>query len=193
MRLFLISGTITAFSFACLPASAQDGAHGRALLEQAAEAMGGLERLRNIENFTLTGFGQRYVSNGALAAHPEAPTKWQSVADAQRSFDLENGRALLEERRNFMFPFALPRGHDLTRTRILQTGRSVLDHPLPAILAALEPNTTIGDVFYEDGRPVIPFTTAGGDPMWIALDPQDQNLPAWVRWISGDAMMGDVT
>jgi len=193
MRILLLCGTIAAFSLATLPANAQDGEQSRALLELAAQSMGGLDRLQDIENFTLTGFGQRYVSNGSLAAHPEAPTKWQSVADARRSFDLANGRALLEERRNYMFPFALQRGHDLTRTRSLQTGRSVLDHPLPALLAALDPDTTLGSVHYEDGMPVIPFTTERGELLWIALDPEDHHLPAWVRWISGDAMLGDVT
>lgn len=164
----------------------------RALLEAAAEAMGGLDRIRNLDNIVLTGFGQRYNTNGNLSPHPNSPPKWVAVADAERSFDLRNKRALNQERQNRMFPFASAAGHSWSRSNTLQTGRAMLDHPLPALLEALAPETTLGPVRIEDGLSVVEFTIQGGVTLWMALDPKT-NLPAWVRWIAGDSQLGDVT
>jgi hypothetical protein len=124
------------------PAAAQEDA-ARRLLESAAEAMGGLARLESVHNIVLTGFGQRLYQDGGgnVTGDVNAPPKWRAVADAQRTFDLENGRALNQERLSYMFPFAAPFGHSWNRTATLQTGADMLDHPLPAVLEALDPQT----------------------------------------------------
>ena len=164
----------------------------RALLEAAAEAMGGLERIRGLDNIVMTGFGQRYNTNGNLSPDPNSPPKWVAVADAERSFDLRNRRALNQERQSRMFPFASSAGHSWNRSNTLQTGRAALDHPLPALLAALAPETALGPVRIEEGLPVVEFTIQNGGTLWMALD-SGTNLPAWVRWIAGDSQLGDVT
>ena len=164
----------------------------RALLEAAAQAMGGLERIRSLDNIVMTGFGQRYNTNGNLSPDPDSPPKWVAVADAERSFDLRNKRALNQERQSRMFPFASSAGHSWDRSNTLQTGRAALDHPLTALLAALAPETNLGPVRIEDGNSVIEFTTAESGTLWMALDART-NLPAWVRWIAGDSQLGDVT
>ena len=171
---------------------AQDANPARTLLERAAEAMGGLERLRRLDNVVMTGFGQRYSSNGNISADPNSPPKWQAVADAQRSFDLRNERALSQERTSYMFPFALPTGHSWDRSNRLQTGAAVLDHPLPAVLEALDPETKLGPVRTENGLPVVEFTIEDGTPIWIAIDSKT-SLPYWTRWISGSGTLGDLT
>src|SRR5690606_9721512 len=173
-------------------ASAQSDAAQR-LLESAATAMGGLERLQGLQNFALTGFGQQlyFEGGGNVSPDPNAPPKWRAVADAQRTFDLRNGRAVNQERRSFMFPFAAPFGHSWTRSDTVQTGADVLDHPLPALLAALAPETTLGAVTVEDGLSVVQFTTADGTPLWMAVDPRT-HLPAWTRRIVPHANLGDV-
>ncbi|HEU4617716.1 MAG TPA: MBL fold metallo-hydrolase [Gammaproteobacteria bacterium] len=164
----------------------------RALLDAAAAAMGGRDRLERLDNFVMTGFGQRYASNGNISADPNSPPKWQAIAEAERYFDLRNGRALSRERAPNMFPFAAPFGMSLDPRERLQTGVAVLDHPLPALLAALAPSTKLGPVEIEDGMAVVPFTTADGTTLRIALDPTTQ-LPYWTRWITGNATLGDVT
>lgn len=164
----------------------------RVLLEAAAEAMGGLERIRSLNNIVMTGFGQRYNTNGNLSPDPNSPPKWVAVADAERSFDLKNKRALNQERQSRMFPFASSAGHSWNRSSTLQTGLAALDHPLPALLAALAPQTSLGPVRNEAGLPVVEFTVEEGATLWMALDPKT-NLPAWVRWIAGDSQLGDVT
>jgi glyoxylase-like metal-dependent hydrolase (beta-lactamase superfamily II) len=74
----------------------------------------------------------------------------------------------------------------------VQTGIAVLDHPLTALLAALEESTRLGAVSVEDGDNVVEFTLRSGETLWLALDPST-HLPAWVRWISGSTTLGDVT
>jgi glyoxylase-like metal-dependent hydrolase (beta-lactamase superfamily II) len=189
--LFLNLGA-AACLIACGHASAQDPNPARALLQSAADAMGGLERLRSLDNVVMTGFGQRYSGNGNISSDPNSAPKWQAVADAQRSFDLQNERALNQERVSFMFPFALKQGHSWDRSSRLQSGIALLDHPLPAVLEALDPETTLGPVHTEGGLPVVAFTIEGGATVWMALDPVT-HLPYWTRWISGSATLGDVT
>src|SRR6187399_2185611 len=186
--------------FACLlsaptATSAQDDSPARAVLEQAAAAMGGLERLRNLDNVVLTGFGQRvyFEGGGFLTGEEHAPPKWQSVTDAQRTFDLHHERALNQERRAFEFPFAGLFGLDFARTATVQTGDLLLDHPLSALLEALDAETQLGAVSTEDGVLVVEFTPEGAhSPAWIGIDPQT-HLPAFSRWITGSTNLGDIT
>jgi glyoxylase-like metal-dependent hydrolase (beta-lactamase superfamily II) len=166
----------------------------RALLESAAEAMGGLERLRKLDNVALTGFGV-YASQqggGNLSPDPRAPSKWQTGHDLQRTFDLQNERALLRERRGSLFPFAAQSAYGGNRADRTQTGIAILDHPLTAVLEALDPETRIAGVRVEAGLAVVEFTIEQGSTLWIALDARSR-LPAWVRWISGSPTLGDVT
>ena len=163
------------------------------VLESAAEAMGGLERLRSVENFAFTGFGQQlyFEGGGNITGDVNAPPKWRAVADAQRTFDLRSGRAVNQERLSYMFPFAAPFGHSWNRTATLQTNADLLSHPLPAVLAALDPSTAFGAVTVEDGRSVVQFTIADGTPLWLAVDPVT-HLPAWTRRIVGHPNLGDL-
>jgi hypothetical protein len=174
------------------PAAAQEDAS-RRLLESAAEAMGGLDHLRGVQNVVLTGFGQRVYQDGGgnVTGDADAPPKWRAVADAQRTFDLANGRALNQERQSYMFPFAAPFGHSWDRNATLQTGADMLDHPLPAVLEALDASTSLGAVTVEDGRSVVQFTIEDGTPMWMAFDPAT-GLPAWTRRIVPHTNLGDV-
>ena len=83
------AGLLTLAAVMSGPAFAQDANPARAILEQAAEAMGGLERLQSLDNVVLTGFGQRvyYQGGGFITGEERAPPKWIAVTDAQRSFD----------------------------------------------------------------------------------------------------------
>ena len=182
----------TAAAVACVaPASYAQPVSARTLLEQAAEAMGGLERLQDLDNVVLTGFGQ-YVSQqggGDPSPDPRAPSKWTVAHDAERVFDLKNERAVNRDRRGSLFPFAIERPWD--RNAQVQTGLAMLDHPLPALLEALDPETRLGAVRTEDGLSIVEFTVEQGATLWLALDPATK-LPAWVRWIGPSATLGDV-
>jgi hypothetical protein len=187
-----IAALALATALASAPVFAQDAAAARALLEAAATAMGGRERLESLDNLVMTGFGQRYASNGNISTDPNSPPKWQAVAEAERYFDLRNERTLNRERASNMFPFAATFGMSWDARERLQTGVAMLDHPLPALLAALAPTTELGPVQIEDGMAVVAFTIADGTTLWIAIDPQT-HLPYWTRWITGSTTLGDVT
>jgi hypothetical protein len=181
--------------FAGTGASAQEDGPARAVLEQAAEAMGGLERLQSLDNVVLTGFGQRvyFQGGGFLTGEEHAPPKWQSVTDAQRTFDLPNERALNQERRAYDFPFAGLFGLNFARNATVQTGDLLLDHPLPALLEALDEGTRLGAVSTEHGVIVVQFTPEGSNsPVWIGINPRT-HLPSFSRWIAGSNNLGDVT
>ena len=175
-------------------ASAQED-RAREVLEQAAEAMGGLERLQGLGNVVLTGFGQRvyYQGGGNVTGDEKAPPKWQALADVQRTFDLPGERALNQERWAQEFPFAGFFGLNFARSSAVQTGGQLLDHPLPALLEALDADTRLGAVSTEDGTIVVQFTPEGStSPAWIGIDPVT-HLPRFSRWIAGHVNLGDLT
>jgi glyoxylase-like metal-dependent hydrolase (beta-lactamase superfamily II) len=174
--------------------SAQE-ASPRAALERAAEAMGGRERLQGLDNMVLTGFGQRVYQQGGgfLTGEAKAPPKWQAVVDAQRTFNLRDEWALNQERRSQEFPFAGLFGLNFARNAAVQTGDQLLDHPLPALLEALDAETRLGAVSSEDGTIVVEFTPEGAaSPAWLGIDART-HLPVFSRWIAGSANLGDVT
>ena len=176
-------------------ASAQEANPARAVLEEAAAAMGGRERLQGLDNLVLTGFGQRvyYQGGGFLTGERKAPPKWQALADVQRSFDLQGERALNQERWAQEFPFAGFFGLNFARNSAVQTGSQLLDHPLPALLEALDPETRLGAVSIEDGTIVVQFMPEGSaSPAWLGIDPVT-HLPKFSRWIAGSVNLGDLT
>lgn len=177
------------------PAAAWAQDNARALLEQAAEAMGGLEKLRSLDNMVYTGFGQRayYQGGGNITGDPMAPMKWQALTDVQRTFDLQRGVAVNQERWGQEFPFAGLFGMNFDRVAARQEGERLLDHPLPALLAALDPATSLGVVTQEDGLSVVAFTIPGAaSPARIGLDPAT-HLPRFTRWTSPHTNLGDLT
>src|SRR6185295_7355134 len=79
----------------------------RKIVEQAAQALGGADRIRSIKNITLVGYGQyAYMfGGGRITGSPDAPEKYQAANDLRRVYDLEHRRFQQLERRNMLFPF----------------------------------------------------------------------------------------
>src|SRR4051812_2934413 len=88
-------------------------ASARAVVERAATAMGGIERIRAVKNITLHGYGQYayQMGGGRISASPDAPEKYMAANDLARVYDLEHDRFQMRERRNMLFPFLGPFGH----------------------------------------------------------------------------------
>jgi hypothetical protein len=103
---------------------AQGASDERAVVTAAAEALGGLERVRAVKNITLTGYGQyAYMFGGGnITGSREAPQKYQAANDLKRVYDLQNGRFQQLERRNFLFPFAAVFGHAYAQTNLVLDG-----------------------------------------------------------------------
>src|SRR5690606_18289367 len=77
-------------------------------------------------------------------------------------------------------------------SRQVQTGLATLNHPLPALLEALDAQTALGSVSVEDGLVVVQATTEQGEKFWLAVDAAT-DLPAAVRWIAPSTTLGDLT
>ena len=182
-------GAVIVVIFAAAAEGQQTSA--RAVLEQAAAAMGGLERLQGLDNVVLTGFGEYLNQSGGgnPSPDPRAPAKLTVAHDVERVFDLANERAVNRARARLVV--SVRDRTALGSQAQVQTGVAMLDHPLPALLEALDPETRLGPVHAEDGRTVVEFTIQQGATLWLALDPTTK-LPAWVRWISPSTTLGDV-
>jgi len=93
----------------------------RWLLDQAAKALGGAERVRSVKNITLVGYGQyAYMfGGGRITGSPDAPEKYQAANDLRRVYDLERGRFQQLERRNMLFPFLATFGHSFALNNLV--------------------------------------------------------------------------
>ncbi|MDR2215873.1 MAG: hypothetical protein LBE59_08535, partial [Nevskiaceae bacterium] len=184
--------TLVLAVLAATPVLAQQSAAER-LLDQVATAMGGRQRLLDMENFVYTGFGQQLYQDGGgnVTGDLNAPPKWRGLIDVQRTFDLKGQRAVNQQRGSDLFPFAAPMGLSWDRSTSLQTGVDTLDHPLSLVRAALDPAAKLGPVTVEEGQSVLQFTTADGTTLWMAAD-TTTHLPTWMRRIVPHVNLGDV-
>jgi glyoxylase-like metal-dependent hydrolase (beta-lactamase superfamily II) len=80
----------------------------RAMVDKAAEGLGGLDRLMAMKTLQIVGYGELAYMNGGgnITADPDAPQKWQKVLDYTRTIDLEHGRTRVEQRLKMDFVFA---------------------------------------------------------------------------------------
>jgi glyoxylase-like metal-dependent hydrolase (beta-lactamase superfamily II) len=85
----------------------------RDLVNAAAKALGGAERVNAVRNITLVGYGQYayQFGGGRITGEPAAPEKYVAANELRRVYDLEHNRFQLVERRNMLFPFLAPFGH----------------------------------------------------------------------------------
>ncbi len=175
-----------------LPASAQMSA--QSVLEDAAEAMGGLDRIRGIDSLLMTGFSQTLNQDGGSSpsSHPKAPKKWAAQNDVERYFDLDDLSAYQTHRQGYLFPFALAFGHSWAPSSQIQEGVNALNHPLIALRAALEGSTELGAVSIEGDNIVVELTLQDDTVLWLGIN-QLNKLPAWVRWMGPHANLGQVT
>ena len=95
------------------PVFSQNAGTARALVEHAAEALGGLDRIRKVRNITLSGYAQYayQFGGGRITGEATAPEKYIAANELRRVYDLERNQFQLIERRNMLFPFLAPFGH----------------------------------------------------------------------------------
>ena len=196
----------------------------RQVIDTAVTALGGAERLSALRNFTLVGYGQYayQYGGGNITGLPGAPQKYQAANDLKRVYDLENKRWRLQERRNFLFPFANYFGHDfnqVTQTldgdiaynigadgKAVRVGKTLaigadgprerrmwmLTNPVTAVRAALDPVNTVSNVRDSGAETLIDLTLQQGDKMTIAFS-QQTGLPNSVAWQSPHGDLGEIT
>ena len=88
-------------------------ASSRSVAENAAQALGGLEKVRGVKNITLHGYAQYayQMGGGRITGSSDAPEKYMAATELTRVYDLEHDRFEMRERRNMLFPFLAPFGH----------------------------------------------------------------------------------
>jgi glyoxylase-like metal-dependent hydrolase (beta-lactamase superfamily II) len=113
-RVRLLSmAAIVAVGAAGQPVAGQNAETARGVVERAAGALGGVERIRSVRNITLNGYAQYayQFGGGRVTGELSAPEKYIAANELRRVYDLEHNRFQLFERRNMLFPFLGPFGH----------------------------------------------------------------------------------
>lgn len=83
------------------------------LLYKSAEALGGVEVIKNIKTLKLYGYAQyAYMwGGGNISSAVEAPQKLIAANELQRVWNFDTQAFQMKERRNMLFPFAAKFGH----------------------------------------------------------------------------------
>jgi glyoxylase-like metal-dependent hydrolase (beta-lactamase superfamily II) len=113
MRWLAVALVTVALVAAAWEVGRAQGASARAIVEDAAKALGGIDRIQAVKNITLHGYAQYayQMGGGRITGSPDAPEKYMAANDLTRVYDLANGRFQMRERRNMVFPFLAPFGH----------------------------------------------------------------------------------
>jgi glyoxylase-like metal-dependent hydrolase (beta-lactamase superfamily II) len=180
------------------------------IVDDAASALGGRERLLAIRTLVFEGEGTQY--NLGQDVSPDARGQTFSVAGYRRQIDVAGGRARVELTRTPGFPYfqgqapqRLVQGIDGavgynvapngTATRVGDAAAAdrraeIYHHPLTAVRAALAPGAVLANARTEGERRMVDVTTDGGVQFVLVADAD--GLPAEVQSKSYHANLGDV-
>jgi glyoxylase-like metal-dependent hydrolase (beta-lactamase superfamily II) len=181
------------------------------IVEDAAEALGGRDRILAIRTLTIEGEG----TNGNLGQDmtPEASSQTFTITAYRRLIDVAGERFRVEQTRtpNFDYfqgpapqrqvfgldgevAYTIAANGNATRAAapVARDRRAeLLHHPLTIVRAALAPGATLGNARTFDGEHVVSITTADRRPFTLATA-VDTNLPSRVTSMAYNANMGDV-
>jgi hypothetical protein len=182
----------------------------RALVDDAAAALGGADRLTSLKTLSLEASGS--APNAGQNRTPEEELPVWRVNEYVRSIDLANGRMRVQQVREAQFLFA----GDLVQRQIqgldgdiaynvnaagiaARAGEAalrdrrveLLHHPITIVRAALDPAATLANRRTEGNEQLVDVTTAAGDTVTLAVDSQSF-LPTRTVTMAGNPNMGDV-
>jgi hypothetical protein len=191
-----------------------------AFVARAADALGGAARLRAVKTITVAGYAEAAYMNGGgnISASPDAPQKWVSIPEYEKTIDLEHGRMRVRQRNHQNFVFAGLAGYlgapnpgvalldgDVAYN-LAPNGRAaraagqavrarrfdMLNNPVVLVRAALDARARVANLRAERTLQLGDITVATGETLTLAID-GTSGLPAWVRWMTHDENLGDVT
>jgi glyoxylase-like metal-dependent hydrolase (beta-lactamase superfamily II) len=214
----LIAIALSACLYVAAAAQAQPADDARQVVERAAEALGGTQRVQALRTMRLRGYGHdAYQDGGSLiTTEPTAPEKMNTLTAYERVVDLENGRTRVRAKQARAFVFAaqammegrpidqsldgtvaFDRASDGTPRRASdevarQRRMELLAHPIVAVRAALEQGSRVANRRVEGDATLVDVTTAAGESFTLAVA-NDTGLPRWVRWVGPHENLGDLT
>lgn len=183
----------------------------RSVIEDAAKALGGKERIEAIKCFSIEGAGTDTNLGQNVTPEGELPT-WK-VTGYRLTVDPGGGRMRLQQTRVAQFLYALATverqdqgldgdaaynvAADGTATRASDaTARdrrvALLHHPITVIRAALDPAAKVTDLRRQGNQQRVDITTAKGDVVSLIVDGRT-HLPAAVISMADHPNLGDVT
>ena len=193
------------------------------LIDQAAQALGGKDKLLSLKSLTIYGYGQLAYQDGGgnITSSPDAPQKWANIRDSKRTIDLSspdirNGRMRLEQRQYQDFVFATAAGMTgAQRTIQSLDGNLAFNTNANGQSQRADPAARQRRIDLLDNPAVLIRTAL--DPvskltnlrtessrrvMDLTTPSGDQitfaldtstNLPSWMQWVSAHPNYGDVT
>jgi hypothetical protein len=190
------------------------------VIKLAAQALGGAGRLRSVKTIAVAGYGETAYMNGGgnISAAVNAPQKWISVPEYEKTLDLEHRRMRVRQRNHQNFVFAGAAGYlgganaatayldgdvaynggpngRLVRATDQAAGARRLDmmnNPVALVRAALDRPAAVSNPRTESPWQVADITLQTGEKLTLAIT-AGSGLPAWVRWTAHDENLGDVT
>ena len=181
------------------------------LINDAAAAMGGADRIRAVKTLVFEGEGTQY--NLGQDVTPDASGQTFTVTDARQAIDVAGGRMRIEltRRPNFAF-FQGPApqrqvngidgavGYNIapsgTATRVADNVAhdrrvAILHHPVTAMRAALDSMARLSNPRTEGGESLVDVTTSGGVMFTLAVDATTKR-PTRVVSRTDNVNLGDV-
>ena len=181
------------------------------IVNDAAQAMGGADRINAVKTLVIEGGGTQYNLGQDLA--PGASGQTFTVTDYRRAVDVQGGRVRTELTRQPNFAFfqgpaaqrqvagldgavgynVAPNGN---ATRIPDAAAAdrrieLLHHPLTAVRAALDPMARLANPRTEGSESLVDVTTASGEMFTLAIDATTK-LPSRVVTNADNTNLGDV-
>jgi glyoxylase-like metal-dependent hydrolase (beta-lactamase superfamily II) len=200
--IWLLAGTLSA----CTQATPE-----QQIVNDAAEALGGAERIQAVKTLVLQGEG----SNGNLGQDmtPEATGQAFKVTDYRRAVDVAGGRARVEQTRTPNFTFfqgpqpqkqvfgidgdvaynVAANGTATRAANAVATDRraELYHHPITIVRAALDPAAMLSNPRTQGSENVLDITTPNGLKFTLATDTTTK-LPTRVVSMSDNTNLGDV-
>ena len=210
MRRIAVCLLATGVMAACAPAPPE-----RKIIDDAASALGGADKIRALKTLTIEGSGTAPNAGQNRMPTDELPV-WK-VAEYTRAIDLGSisltgGRTRVRQRREAQFLFAgattqqqmqgldgdvaynvTPEGA-MTRAgdaAVRDRRLELLQHPITIVRAALDEGAKLTNVRAEKNDDLVDIATPKGDVLTLAVD-RTTHLPSRVTYMSDNANMGDV-
>jgi hypothetical protein len=182
----------------------------RSVIEEAAQALGGKQRVQAIKSFTIRGSGIDANLGQNVTPQGELPV-WK-ITDYKQTVDPAGGRMRIQQTRVAQFLYALatvqrqdqgldgdaaysvaPDGSGARVSEAAARDRRValLHHPITIVRAALDPAARVTNLRQQGNQRRVDITTAKGDVVSLIVDGRTR-LPSAVISVADHPNLGDV-